>query len=198
MSGASVDVWFGMRPRCALPPSFEESLSPAESARAARFATGELRANYVFAHGFLRCVLARYLLCNPAGVEILEGERGKPHLRGGTPWFNLSHSGATAAVAVTLAGPVGIDVEEIRVVPERDRIAAQYFPPGEEGTFFERWTRLEALAKATGRGLAEAALEPRWWVENLAAPEGFAAAVSAEHGPLAVRYQKLYRSVRLP
>jgi 4'-phosphopantetheinyl transferase len=190
LSGAeSVDVWFEERLEAAPLEAFLSVANAAERARAARFVVAAPRENYISAHVFLRRVLARYLDCEPAGVQIVAGDTGKPLLKDGGLWFNLSHSHGMAAVAVTRCGSVGIDVEQVRDLPEQDSIAARYFPPGEPGSFFERWTRLEALVKASGRGLG--APPEKWWVANVAAPPGYVAAVSVERGPVPIRYQKL-------
>ena len=75
-----------------------------------------------------------------------------------------------------------------------EAIAESVFPPGlhavwragrSEGrteAFFASWVRFEALAKATGRGIAQH--DPlrgseRMTCRSLAAPEGFAAAVAS-------------------
>lgn len=185
----TVDIWFGERLEDTALETSIPALNAAERARAARFTVSGPRTEYLSAHILLRRVLARYLDCAPAEVDIVEGENGKPLLKDGSLWFNLSHSHGLAAVAVTRHGPVGIDIEQIRDVPEQDGIAARYFPPGEPGSFFERWTRLEALVKACGCGLGAA--PGKWWAANVTAPPGYAAAVSVERGPVRIRYQKL-------
>ena len=103
MSGY-VDIWFARRLDGASGEELERYLSPEERARAARFRTAALRADYAFAHDFLRRVLERYLGCEPAAVEMAVDARGKPHLACGELWFSLSHSGAAAAVARPQAG----------------------------------------------------------------------------------------------
>ncbi len=189
--GRNVDIWFARRNAGAAGEEMERHLSPEERARAARFATATLRADYAFAHDFLRRVLARYLGCEPAAVEIVVDARGKPEVAGRRLCFSLSHSGAAVAVAVTADGAVGVDVEQVREVPDWEAIAACYFPAGErDGDFLRNWTRMEARAKASGRGLGS---EPdiSCWAENLEAPEGLVAAVAMERGPARIRYQKL-------
>jgi phosphopantetheinyl transferase len=78
----------------------------------------------------------------------------------------VSHSGDLAAVAASRAGPVGIDVEAVRPLRHALALAGRYFEPAaaarveratgpeRDVTFLQHWTRLEAAAKATGRGIA--------------------------------------------
>src|SRR5690606_38644752 len=79
--------------------------------------------------------------------------------------FNLSHSGSIMALAVTRAGPVGVDVERIDASRSMEELVARNFAPGEQAAFlalpegertdafFEIWTRKEAFLKVTGEGL---------------------------------------------
>ena len=81
------------------------------------------------------------------------------------PAISLSHSGGWVAVAVSDVGPVGIDVEVHRPRRNFDRIAAAAFGPEEQcvvaadgaAGFYRIWTLKEAMAKASGMGLAEVA-----------------------------------------
>jgi 4'-phosphopantetheinyl transferase len=81
-----------------------------------------------------------------------------------TNWkpFSISHSGDYIVVAIGDALPIGIDIEELR--ENTDVIAlADYFCSVEKAailasetpkyTFFELWTKKEALLKALGDGL---------------------------------------------
>lgn len=93
---------------------------------------------------------------------ILKEEQGKPFLDGeNAPDFNLSHSGG--AVACILGrGRVGIDVQEESEALDVERLAARFFEEGERArlqnasreSFFELWTKKEALGKCLGEGLA--------------------------------------------
>ena len=94
------------------------------------------------------------------------GAHGKPELAGTGLSFNLAHSTNFALIAVSEAGPVGVDIEQLRVVrmtdARRERLigAAEAlggpFNPAKfnrDATFLMAWTRLEAFAKATGEGI---------------------------------------------
>jgi 4'-phosphopantetheinyl transferase len=143
-------------------------LSPDERRRAARFRFDHHRWRYVRAHAALRLLIERYT-GRPAQEAIIVAERnGRPvlgHPLGG-PHFNLSHSGTVALMAFTFAAPVGIDVEEIRPVPDFTDLARRYFAAREVAEllalaqdrslsgFFATWTRKEAFVKALGLGLS--------------------------------------------
>lgn len=69
---------------------------------------------------------------------------------------SISHSGDRIAVALTRAGPVGVDVERISPI-ELDWVA-DVLAPWEQATserdFFVYWVRKESVVKATGDGIA--------------------------------------------
>jgi 4'-phosphopantetheinyl transferase len=142
-------------------------LSADERARAERFRFERHRRMYANTHAALRLVLARYLQTSPTSVWIVADRNGRPVLAEFERLhFNLSHSGGLALVAVSCAAPVGVDVEEIRDVPDFADIASRFFAPGEVdnvlrlppadklGGFFVTWTRKEAYVKALGLGLS--------------------------------------------
>jgi 4'-phosphopantetheinyl transferase len=148
---------------------FEETLAPAEKARANRFVFQQDRNRYVVARGALRELLGRYLRCSPADVQFDYNSKGKPSLRAESNkpsvQFNISHSHGLALLAFALGRNLGIDVEFVRPEFPADEIAELYFseqevtelralPPGmrAEG-FYLCWTRKEAYIKARGEGL---------------------------------------------
>jgi 4'-phosphopantetheinyl transferase len=73
---------------------------------------------------------------------------GRPRLPGDDRHVSVTHSGAIAAVAITRAGPVGIDVETLRVFDHTpllaDVLAPEERAPGLEA-FFAYWTRKESV-----------------------------------------------------
>lgn len=84
----------------------------------------------------------------------------------GDIFFNLSHSDGLAVYAFARNSAVGIDLERIRTDIEYLEVAERHFTEYEVKelraatdqrkieVFFRSWTRKEAFAKATGRGLA--------------------------------------------
>lgn len=148
---------------------FEGFLSQAERERAARFRFERDRRRFVVRRGLLRQLLGAYLETDPARVGIGSGAYGKPELVEASGRaslrFNLSDSGPVALYAFALGQEVGVDVEELRDVPEADQIGRRFFSPAEcaelagvapaqrNEAFLFCWTRKEAFLKAGGEGL---------------------------------------------
>jgi 4'-phosphopantetheinyl transferase len=181
-------------------------LDVGERRRSARFRTAELRDRFVVAHAALRSILGRCAGLAPSDVEIVCracptcGEpHGKPALVGPAAdlGFSLSHSDDLALVAVARGREVGVDVERIDERADIDRLVSEVLPerhaseirmlPAEHraAAFFQRWTMLEARAKATGEGLS-AVLSPHdehdaaWTVAELDGGSRHAAALAIE------------------
>ena len=84
---------------------------------------------------------------------------GRPRLPGTGLDVSISHSGTTVAVAVSNAGAVGVDVQQVAddAVQELSPLVLAEPEAGHvvvAGDFFTYWTRKEALVKATGDGVA--------------------------------------------
>jgi len=141
-------------------------LDEVESKRAASFKTAALRAVFVAAHASLRKILAALLGVNPKSLVFNVNEWGKPSLC--HPCcdldFNISHSANRILIAVSSAGPVGVDIEKILPEPpyevaliafsQNERAALERLPAARRGNvFYDLWTRKEALVKAMGLGL---------------------------------------------
>lgn len=178
----------------------DDTLTSDERRRAERLLDRRDRGRFVARRLALRALLADVTGCRSEDVRYTVGPNGKPRMVGG-PHFSLSHTGDTCAVAISSAGPVGVDVE--RVLPRStDRLVAQRFYYLEEaralsrlGTsqrtaaFYELWTAKEALAKAAGTGLMEplpfvgvpvtSGRRGSWWVYPLAVGDGLACTVAA-------------------
>jgi 4'-phosphopantetheinyl transferase len=103
-------------------------------------------------------------------LQFAYGPHGKPALAGGQPaeadpQFNLAHSENLALLAFAHTGAVGVDVEQVRPMPDADQLVARFFSPREQfafkqlpdeqkpAAFFNLWTRKEAWLKATGDGI---------------------------------------------
>ena len=150
ISGASVLVNFARE--LDLIPLAEPAITPHGTARAA-----------------LRILLAGHVGLDVARQPFVIAPGGKPSLAGAASppvEFSLAHGDTAAIVVISRDGPVGIDLEEPRSVRLADdrraaliAAAASLAPetplpdgPG-DARFLQAWTRLEALAKATGEGL---------------------------------------------
>jgi len=144
-------------------------LSTDEHERAARFHSPLHAKRWRVSHIALRGILGAACARDPATLRFGRDANGKPTLSGVTGvGFNLSHAGGIALVAVTAGEAVGVDVEEIRPVPEMPGVAESHFAAVERRalwdaseaerlhTFYRIWTRKEAFVKATGVGIGPA------------------------------------------
>lgn len=144
-------------------------LSEDEKARADRFVRDADRWRFEASHAALRLALGHRLGLDPHALVFGAEPSGKPYLAGaaaGTCRFSLSHSGSRALIGLSSSAEIGVDVEEMRPMPDLLRIARAHFAaceiaalealePGElTAAFFACWTRKEAVAKATGQGLS--------------------------------------------
>jgi 4'-phosphopantetheinyl transferase len=143
-------------------------LAADERARASRFHFDEHRRAFVFSHAVLRAFLASLTATRPEQVTFSYGPKGKPALQDTAHpvSFNMSHSSGLAVYAFTIGCELGVDIEQIRPVPEMKDIAARFFCPEEledlmalsqperPRGFFNCWTRKEAFIKAVGDGLS--------------------------------------------
>jgi 4'-phosphopantetheinyl transferase len=175
-------------------------LDAQERERLGRFRREVDAARYLAAHALTRVVLGDRLGRDPAHLVFDRtcrcGEpHGKPRVAGG-PGFSFTHAGAVVGVAVLDGGPVGLDVEPVRAMPDLDGVARHVGAPAEPAAFFRAWTRKEALLKATGDGLAspmaaivldehgvvewrgDGAPDGPVWLRDLVAPDGSPAAVA--------------------
>lgn len=169
-------------------------LDERERARAAALDPVAWR-RFVAAHGVARVVVGRWLGLAPRLVRWAYGPHGKPEVDGVR--VSLSHSGDLAAVALSAARPVGVDVQ--RHTPGLDPLAmsARYFPADEAAlvassaeraaAFARLWARKEACVKATGGRLAQGLALPvaagpvvagAYHVVDVPVPDGFAGAVA--------------------
>lgn len=142
-------------------------LSRDEKERAARFRRPLDRDRYAVSRAALRMVLGSYLERPPVRIAFRYGPAGKPACAtqaGGRPlFFNLSHAGDLALIAVSRDGAVGIDVERIDRAVAGEALLAALLPTGHErpaeplepDDFFARWVRLEAYLKMRGDGFGQ-------------------------------------------
>jgi 4'-phosphopantetheinyl transferase len=144
-------------------------LAADERERAARFVfAGDCR-RFVVTRASLRQLLGSACRMPAAAIRFVYGSHGKPalapDLAAPTLHFSVSHSGELALIALTHDGPLGVDLEAIRPLPDLQDIAARFFADAEARVitalapqeralaFFLCWTRKEAFVKALGDGL---------------------------------------------
>lgn len=150
-------------------PTAGALLSDTERATASRLRLEPHRRRFIAGRAWLRRLLGERLGKDPASLSIANGEHGKPKLcieeSARDLRFSLSHSGGIAAYALSFDRELGIDIEVVRPVAEREEIVSRFFSTGERDTYFAlapdkrdigfltAWTRKEALVKATGQSL---------------------------------------------
>ena len=185
-------------------------LSTNERMRAGRLKRPQDRERLLEAHCAIRRLLAFQLGVDPRCLEFDATAVGKPFLTRPAQKleFNLSHSGCHGLIAVAKDRSVGVDIEVRRPISDPLGVAFQIATPREaqllkqlptsqvHSSFFELWTRKEAVLKALGRGFS---IDPRelevgfgpgrsyvnfderiWTVESLAISSSVAAAVAID------------------
>jgi 4'-phosphopantetheinyl transferase len=162
MEPGTCEVWWAsatwMRPWHA------DVLSDDERARRGGLWDAGHRAQYTVAAALLRLVAAP-LTARPAARVVVDRScptcdrpHGRPRLPGAGLDVSISHSGATVAVAVSAAGAVGVDVQQVQA-DSVDELSPLVLADSEARhvaaarDFFTYWTRKEALVKATGDGV---------------------------------------------
>ncbi len=146
-------------------------LSPEEQARGQRYVISKARRQFIETRGRLRLLLGSYLGQDPASLEFVYSDNGKPalatHSGGDLLQFNLSHSQGRILFAVSNNQAVGVDLEGFNPLISYLKIAQRICTPQEwavfdllpsaekPAAFFKIWTRKEALVKLFGDRLYE-------------------------------------------
>jgi 4'-phosphopantetheinyl transferase len=169
-----IHVWLMQvdAPPPALLAEWRQCLDANELARAGRFHFERDRIIYTAAHWLLRSALAEAGGLPAAAWRFANGPHGKPRIDPALGHdalsFNLSHTKALVACAITSGTEIGIDVELMEPRRSGLDIAEYYFSAAEVKllhampaalqmrTFFRLWTLKESLIKTTGEGLQRA------------------------------------------
>ncbi|MCP4900835.1 MAG: 4'-phosphopantetheinyl transferase superfamily protein [bacterium] len=171
LSPGEIHVWWASVESCATHlDKLENLLDTDDLRRVNRIRVERPRLQNLLAHGAVRMLLGDYTGLDPLAIRFSFGERGRPFLapKDGVPPvdFNLSHSGDLVVFALSVSGPIGIDLETKREAPSAVKLAKRFFSPNEHAyiealpvedraaSFLHCWTCKEALLKATGEGLA--------------------------------------------
>ncbi|MEG3192367.1 4'-phosphopantetheinyl transferase superfamily protein [Lysobacter sp. D1-1-M9] len=170
-------------------------LDPPEIARVRRRRLAADRDMLTFAYAAHRLLLGRMLSCDPLDVPLRRDPRGCPRVGAGGICTSLSHADGVIALAVTRAGPVGVDVESPDRAAELPEIADRVCHAGEKAllrgldeparalALLGMWVRKEAVLKAAGVGLAVE-------MDTFAAPSG-ALVSSSTLGPHPIQVRML-------
>jgi 4'-phosphopantetheinyl transferase len=148
------------------PPLWQFTLCEEERARAEGFRLARDKETFLRRRYFLRKALSDYVGAPAAEIGFERGAAGKPFLPDWKVDFSASESCGICSIAISGLLRVGIDIEELRLVPCSELIARQYFSPAENcelskvpasrriEAFFHVWTQKEAFIKALGIGLS--------------------------------------------
>lgn len=168
LQSGEVHVWsIDLEVPAAVERQLATTLDRHEIDRAMQFHRSEHRRRFIVSHGALRGLLGELVGLKPDQIRFGHVPYGKPYLARCHPIaFNMSHSHNCALVAVSLEGPLGIDIERVRPLPDLEAISGRFFSTTEvrhlhsvAGTalearcFFNCWTRKEALIKGLSMGL---------------------------------------------
>jgi len=144
---------------------YKNVLSENELAKVTFFEFKQVQNSFVISQGALRMLLSGYLEIPAKSVKLGRRSKGKPYsIDNPTLFFNMSHSGKLVVIAFSLKGELGIDVEQIRPLPDLDDMIARNFTPREIkfinaqpdekiNRFFRFWTIKESYLKAIGEGM---------------------------------------------
>jgi 4'-phosphopantetheinyl transferase len=155
----------------------------------------------------LRAGLARLGQAGPAGLTGLEswerGPSGRPRLAGWAGDFSISHTAGLVVCALSLAGRVGVDVENLRLTGLEElglafgaeEWRAIQAAPEPARALLLSWTAKEAALKADGRGLSVEPAEvdgrgeivwvrgAAWRVTGVEVGPGFICALATDGAP---------------
>ena len=140
-------------------------LSATERRRYAQIVPENARRRRIVGRALLRYILGRYCAVPPERLRFGYGRHGKPMLLDGHvryPYFNLSHSGGWALLALSAEREVGVDLQRVRPLRREAAILDFAFTAAERRhlnrlpaerrleALLACWTRKEALIKLYG------------------------------------------------
>lgn len=109
-------------------------------------------------HALAKEMLSKELSLPADTLSFLKTKNGKPYLPDCVWQCSISHTENTILCGIH-NGDIGVDIEKTR--PYNDRVAKRICSPaeyayinGDATRFLEVWTRKEAYAKLTGKGLS--------------------------------------------
>ncbi|UUO06406.1 4'-phosphopantetheinyl transferase superfamily protein [Blastopirellula sp. J2-11] len=167
MSAEALHLWsIPLRTSKSQVAQLREVLSASEREKAESFLLDEQTQRYIVCRGAVRQILAGYLEMAPKQLSLISGKFGKPQLEHqDSLWFNVTHSGDLAVLAISTIGEVGVDIEQIREIRGLARMVDRCLAPGErpdvlrlpaaekDRQFLRYWTHKEAYLKTFGVGI---------------------------------------------
>ncbi|WP_299079911.1 4'-phosphopantetheinyl transferase superfamily protein [uncultured Paraglaciecola sp.] len=145
------------------------TLSNEEVIKSNRFKRTQDGTVWAFFHTAVREILSRYVGFSAADIQFALDQKQKPYLKNKVElplYFNLSHSGHIALLAVTNLAPIGVDIEIAKEIQDARNVASKFFSKQENlgllkvnrdefiQHFYQIWTAKEAVIKANGWGMS--------------------------------------------
>lgn len=145
-------------------PSFIDKLSLEEFDRSLGLINPKKRFEFVYSRVITRWVLET---CLDSRIEIALDSKGRPYIPGSPICFNISHSNEWLLIAISQQDSIGVDIEEIKDIPEQEFIEQHFLDfyirrshlklndinSEKLVSFYARWTAMEAFYKALGEGI---------------------------------------------
>lgn len=143
-------------------------LNLAEIERANRYYHDKDRHRFITSRAALRILSGKYLKINPLDIEFGIGPNKKPFLKNNTTGEQLHYNTTHSENSILLAfanSEIGVDIEKEHLFFDYQEIINTNFSKEEASfiknakktgnAFYLLWTRKEALAKATAKGLPD-------------------------------------------
>jgi 4'-phosphopantetheinyl transferase len=160
MGGHPCDVW--VADLAVRGPAHDALLDDVERARSDAFVRAADRSRFVLGAALVKLAVANGTGGSPASVRVNRrcptcgSPHGRPRVVGSDLHVSVAHSGSLVVVALTSAGPVGVDVEQRgvgRASLLAPRVVTSSEPIGRPEDLLTYWCRKESVVKATGEGL---------------------------------------------
>lgn len=148
---------------------YQACLNEEELQRAEKLKVPEKQNQFIISRASLKIILSGIIEKEPCQIKLNYSEQGKPYLKeqfqGKDIFFNLSHSGSQAIIALTLGQEIGIDIQQVESGKDYTKLSQRFFSKQEKielsevdekkitDYFYSCWTRKEAFIKAIGDGL---------------------------------------------
>ncbi len=143
-------------------------LNNAEIERANRYYHDKDRHRFITSRAVLRILSGKYLKIDSSDIEFDIGPNKKPFLRNNTTGRQLHYNTTHSENSILLAfsnSEIGVDIEKaddsfdyqeiINTIFSKEEILFINKAENPAASFYLLWTRKEALAKATGKGLPD-------------------------------------------
>ncbi len=146
--------------------SLEKQLSPEEIERSRHYRFEPDRFRFVIRRGILRQLLGRYIGVVPGDIKYISNSNGKLSLPLHPLQFSVSHSQNRIAYAFSLDQDIGVDIEQVKQLPDLAQMVKTWFsleectgifsldPSDQLESFYHVWTQKEAFIKVSGEGLS--------------------------------------------